>query len=95
MRYLYCKETLNFKHEIINEERHPKEKEECKIWRRQKVERIVGHKKDSYKQKGMKVRIKKEKTEAGHKEGRLDRNKGRKTMFKGQIRVKAGKEGKL
>lgn len=32
----------------------------------------------------MKVRIKKEKTEAGHKEGRLDRNKGRKTMFKGQ-----------
>lgn len=30
------------------------------------------------------VRIKKEKTEAGHKEGRLDRNKGRKTMFKGQ-----------
>lgn len=45
MRYLYCKETLNFKHETINEERHPKEKEECKIWRRQKVERIVGHKK--------------------------------------------------
>lgn len=45
---------------------------------------LQGTKKDSYKQKGMKVRIKKEKTEAGHKEGRLDRNKGRKTMFKGQ-----------
>lgn len=28
-----------------NEERHPKENEECKIWGRQWVERMVGQKK--------------------------------------------------